>query len=212
MSGARALAFAAIALAALIAGLWVSVRLTRAPEPASKIGGYVLDEPRALPAFDLVDNRDEPFHAEDFAGHWSFLYFGYTYCPDICPLAMLELAGVKKKLDEAGAGEDAEYYLVSVDPARDTPERIGEYVEYFDPSFRGITGRLEEIDKLAKAASVVYVLPDAKEGEPYIVGHSSTVTLIDPAGRIHAIFTEPLKADPIAEDFRQIAASYGAHH
>jgi protein SCO1/2 len=217
MRSRRALFAALAALVALAAGLGASVevlRRTTPPETPQIGGGYVLDDPREVPAFDLVDSRGQPFHIEDFKGHWSLLYFGYTYCPDICPVAMLELAGAKEKLEGAAdkayadAVSDLEYFLVSVDPARDTPERIGEYVEYFDPAFRGLTGDIAEIDKLAKAAAVVYVIPDAKKGEPYVVGHSSTVTLIDPKGRIYAIFTEPLEADSLAAGFSKIVARY----
>ncbi|HEY8520945.1 MAG TPA: SCO family protein [Gammaproteobacteria bacterium] len=208
MSAARITSIASIALAALAAaaaGAWLGMR-TSAPREqlAPTIGGYVLDEPRALPDFALVDGEGRPFGANDFLGRWSFLYFGYTYCPDVCPLALVQLAELKKILAETEPGVATAYYLVSVDPARDTPERLRDYVTYFDPGFRGLTGPLAEIDKLAKAASVVYVIPEAEEGESYLVGHSSTITLIDPEGRIHAIFTSPFEAETLAADFSTI--------
>ena len=116
---------------------------------------------------------------------------------------------------EASARADApdlvaHYYLVSVDPARDTPERLREYVAYFDPTFRGVTGERDEINKLAGAASVIYVIPESAPGVPYLVGHSSTITLIDPGGNVHAIFTSPLVADGIAADFAKIETHYSA--
>lgn len=203
---ARAAVIAA-AVAAVAAGVFVATRLVTPPAvdaPAAEIGGYVLDRPREIPAFELIDGSGQPFRTEDFEGRWSFLYFGYTYCPDVCPLSMVELASVKEHLQAALPDAPVDYYLVSVDPARDTPERVGEYAAYFDPNFRGLTGPLAEIDKLAKAAAVVYVIPEAEEGEPYEVGHSSTFTLVDPEARIRAIFTSPFEAERIAADFERI--------
>ncbi|HEX6998756.1 MAG TPA: SCO family protein [Gammaproteobacteria bacterium] len=207
MRGARAAGLVVAASAAVAAGVWLGARTAEPPqEPAPAIGGYVLDQPRALPDFALVDGEGQPFGADDFRGEWSFLYFGYTYCPDVCPLSLVQLAELKKILAETEPGVPAGYYFVSVDPARDTPERLHEYVTYFDPSFRGLTGPLPEIDKLAKAASVVYVIPEAAEGESYLVGHSNTITLLDPEGRIHAVFTSPFEAERLAADFSAILA------
>ncbi len=70
-------------------------------EPLPKIGGYVLAEPQALPPVALVDEQGRAFRPTDFAGHWSFLYFGYTYCPDVCPLTLVELAALKKRSGRA---------------------------------------------------------------------------------------------------------------
>src|SRR5688572_258963 len=121
------------------AWLFIAARKPARPE----IGGYVLATPRELPAVELVDERDAPFRAGAFAGHWSFLYFGYTYCPDVCPLTLVELAELKKLLAANGVAESTRYYLVSVDPERDTPERLREYVAYFDSELRGLTGTPE---------------------------------------------------------------------
>jgi protein SCO1/2 len=197
-----------LAVAALVLGLVLSRHFRNAPAMQAEIGGYVLDEPRALPPFELIDGEGKPFRSTDFEGHWSFVYFGYTYCPDVCPLSMVELANLKELLAAEDDVPDVQYFLVSVDPARDTPERMGEYVQYFDPSFHGLTGELGEIDKFAKAAAVVYVIPDATDGESYLVGHSSSMTLIDPQGRIYAIFTPPQKAAGLAQDFAAIVAGY----
>jgi protein SCO1 len=214
MSALRAVTVGAVAGVGLAVGIWSGVRLL-APDDtggtsaeAVDIGGYVLDTPRELPSFELIDGRGEPFRETDFEGEWSFLYFGFTYCPDVCPLALVELAGLKQVLAKTHGDLPTSYYLVSVDPARDTPERIGEYVAYFDPEFRGLTGPLDQIDVLAKAAAVLYVIPDVEEGEPYLVGHSSTITVVDPEGRIHAVFTTPLEAERLAADFAKIVERY----
>jgi protein SCO1/2 len=200
----RTAVIALVALAAFGLGIWASLQkgddFGYGPEPT---GGYVLDQPRPLPAFELVDERGEAFTQADFQGHWSLLYFGFTYCPDICPSALGVMAEVKRQLDGV-EGLDDRYYLVSVDPERDTPERLAEYVTYFDPAFRGVTGEFDQLDIITRAAGAVYKVPEAPEGDDYLVAHSSTLTLIDPRGRIHAIFTSPFDPGAIARDFERL--------
>jgi protein SCO1/2 len=150
------------------------------------INGFVLQQQRALPEFVLLNGQSEPFARTNFEGAWSFLYFGFTYCPDICPTAFVEMAKLKKMLDVSHPDLATEFYLVSVDPQRDTPERIQEYVTYFDDSFKGLTGDLAEIGKLAQSASVIHVIEPSADGESYEVGHSSTITLLDSQGSIRA--------------------------
>lgn len=171
---------------------------------APDINGFVLQQPRLLPAFELLDGQGETFTSADFVGAWSFLYFGFTYCPDICPTAMVEMAKLKTLLSATRPGLVAEFYLVSVDPERDTPQRVQEYVTYFDDNFKGLTGDLDEISKLAQTASVIHVIEPSADGESYEVGHSSTITLLDPHGSIRAIFREPLRAATLADDVSQV--------
>ena len=98
---------------------------------------------RCRPSSSSTSTR-EPFRSADFAGHWSFLYFGYTYCPDVCPLTLVELASLEGQLAAERPAARIEYYLVSVDPQRDTPARLREYVAYFDPELprsHGLAGR-----------------------------------------------------------------------
>jgi protein SCO1/2 len=199
--------YAAAALLAALAGAAAAVFLTREnAEPPPQIGGYVLPEPRPLGSFELVDERGERFAPADFAGHWSFLYFGYTYCPDVCPLALVELANVKKLLAASAPGVAAEYYLVSVDPARDTAERLGEYVAYFDPSFHGVTGSLEALTTFANQAGAIFFVPEDQDHESYLVSHSSSIVLLDPDGRVYAIFSPPHAPEQVAADFAKVAA------
>jgi len=172
--------------------------------PLPDINGFVLQQPRALPEFVLLNGQSQPFAKTDFEGAWSFLYFGFTYCPDICPTAFVEMAKLKKLLDASHPDLATEFYLVSVDPQRDTPARIQEYVTYFDDSFKGLTGDLAEIGNLAQSASVIHVIEPSSDGESYEVGHSSTVTLLDPQGDIRAIFKEPLRASALATDFEKV--------
>lgn len=224
----RNAAIAALALAAAFAlGLFVHSQVgdgagaSSAPQtvPAAaaagdtlEIRGFVLPEPKPLEPFALVDDSGRPFGPETLEGGWSFLYFGYTYCPDICPLTLVEMANLKRRLRLRCDGLDARYFLVSVDPQRDTPERLREYVRYFDRGFRGVTGRAAEIDKLVSQAGAFYELPEDRSDDAYIVGHSSTVTVIDPEGKLHAVFTMPHTGENMADDFAAVHERYRERH
>lgn len=198
---------AAVTVAALLATLVLATffkadrRDVGAPVEMS---GFIVAEPRALPDFTLVDGGGEPFTTGDFTGAWSFLYFGYTYCPDVCPMSMVEMGRIARTLADKGVADTIHYYLVSVDPQRDTPEKVGEYAAYFGPGFRGLTGTKSEIDKLTSAAGVIYEVPDEPLDDNYLVGHSSFITLLNPDGDIQAFFTVDLDGERIANEFMTI--------
>ena len=179
-------------------------------EPPPKIGGYVLSPPRALPLVALVDEQGRAFGPADFAGRWSFLYFGYTHCPDVCPLTLVELARLKKLLAEQLPETPTDYYLVSVDPKRDTPELLRGYVTYFDPTFHGLTGSIDDLKSLAQQSGSVFFVPEGPGENGYVVSHSSNIALVDPEGRLAAVFTSPHEPAQLAADFTLIVA-YRAH-
>jgi protein SCO1 len=181
-------------------------RLYWQSEPLPKIGGYVLAEPKALPPVALVDEQGRAFAPADFAGRWSFLYFGYTYCPDVCPLTLVELATLKKLLAEQLPDTPTDYYLVTVDPARDTPEKLREYVTYFDASFHGLTGSIGDLKLLTAQTGSVFFVPEKQGDDAYLVSHSSNIALVDPAGRLSAVFTSPHEPARLAADFGLIVA------
>ncbi len=205
------------ALAAFVVGGAISVRLMRTPPPppappVPKINGVVLPEPKPLTPFKLVASDHSAFAPDNFKGHWSFVYFGYTYCPDVCPLTMVELADVKRRLAGSLPDLGEQYYLVSVDPARDTPERMSEYVAYFDSEFHGLTGQDDEIGKFAQQVGAFYLKPSGQDKKSYVVSHSSTITVLDPEGRFHAVFSAPHTAEQVAADFEKIVAHYRQIH
>jgi len=195
-----------IAALAAALGFWTWNRLDEPPAPPPSIGGFVFPEPRELPAVELVDENGALFTPRQFAGRWSFVYFGYTYCPDVCPLAMIELAALKDRLATEQPEATADYYLVSVDPQRDTPERLREYVHYFDPTFHGLTGSPDAISALAKAAEALFFVPPNQGPENYLVSHSNNFVLVNPRGELEAIFTPPHSPAQLAADFAAIVA------
>jgi protein SCO1/2 len=201
------LAAVAAGAAALGAAAWLYLDARRAAVPDIG-GGYVLVQARELPAVELVAENGAPFRPSAFAGHWSLLYFGYTYCPDVCPLTLVTLAALKRQLAEEGFTEALEYYLVSVDPNRDTPARLAEYVAYFDPDFRGLTGSSDALASLAAATETLFDVPEGEAGDNYLVSHSSNLVLLDPNGRVHAVFTPPHDRATLAGDLTKIVTRF----
>jgi protein SCO1/2 len=200
----RRLLVAAVAVAAAAIGVAAGLHFHQRVEEPLAIGGYVLERARTLPAIELVDESAAPFRTGDFAGHWSLLYFGFTYCPDVCPLTLVELARAKELLTAEQRGERVEYYFVSVDPQRDTPARLREYVAYFDTAFRGLTGSAGALAELARATETVFEVPEDNDSDNYLVSHSSNVVVLDPSGAVYAVLTPPHGAARLAADLTKI--------
>ena len=231
MSKSKLFLLAPAGAAALLAGVWLGSvlipqsleSLPKATDGSAKSGttsdadspewrGHVIHLPelREVADFKLIQQTGQPFTRADFKGHWSFLYFGYTYCPDACPLTLMDLNGLEQLLLRQGLGNDVAYWFISVDPERDTPQRLGEYVKYFNKKFQGATGDPLELAKLARQLSVIYVVPAHPSGASYPVDHSSTIVLIDPDARFHAVFMPPHDPEALAADFAKLREHYRA--
>jgi protein SCO1/2 len=140
-------------------------------------------------------------------GQWTFLFFGFVNCPDICPTTLATLAAAREALADLPEAQRPTVTLVSVDPRRDTPEVLAHYVAHFDPSFSGITGSVEAINTLTSALGVAVIIGPAADDGSYAVDHSAAIFLVDPEGRIAALFGTPHEAGTIARDFRRIVAA-----
>jgi protein SCO1/2 len=193
---------AALVAAAVLAGLAAGLYLGGGGRPP-KVGGIVYPEPRPVPAFELTAGDGSAFSRERLAGHWSFVFFGYTHCPDVCPLTLADLEVMHDELGQATFDHPLQVLFVSVDPDRDTPDRLAEYVGYFDPSFIGATGDAAQLGKLAKAFGVVFKA-HSDQGGNYPVDHSTAILLVDPQTRLAAVLTPPHEGARLAADFRNI--------
>ena len=151
--GPRKLFIAVILAVALAAGLFVSTRLNT---PAELRTAFVLPAPNALPDFELLDPLGNAVTRATFLDHWSLLFFGFTHCPDICPLTLQTLAAAQSELAADGQQPLPQIVLVSVDPERDTPELIGQYVAHFGTGNLGVTGSLAELKKLTSALGIYF--------------------------------------------------------
>jgi protein SCO1/2 len=161
---------------------------------------------KPLPAFALQGPRGE-FRNANLVGQWNFMFFGYTQCPDICPTALTLMKDVKAALagKQGTPAPGFQVVFVSVDPQRDTLRLLGEYMAAFDPSFVGITGADAALLPLAKNLGVYYQRNDTTDKRHYTVDHSAAIYLIDPQGRLAAVFSPPQDAAKMAADFRRIA-------
>ena len=181
------------------------------PPPPQPVAATLLEPPRQLPEVSLTDKTGEAFKTELLNGRFNLLFFGFTHCPDICPLTLAELARMGAEWNTPHI-DVPQVVFVSVDPARDDPERIDTYLDHFDPAFQGVTGPREAMDPWLKALGVaVHVDPHA-EGEPYTVTHNSTVYVVGPGAELIAVFSPPHDAAVIAADFLRIRDHYLRTH
>ncbi len=138
-----------------------------------------------LPNFTFVDHLNKPFDNERFKNRWNLIFIGYTHCPDVCPNTLTQMTQLYNLLDENTQAK-FQFILLSVDPERDTPEHLKEYLDYFHQDFVGISGGKEQIDKVVRALGGVYSL-NKEEGEFYTVDHSARIFIVGPEARRYGI-------------------------
>jgi len=185
------------------AGAWLARTTLQRETGIQLLHATALEPPQPLPEFSLLAENGQPLTRADVRGQWSFVFFGFTHCPDICPTTLAKLADVRKRVADLPQEQQPQVLLVSVDPERDTPPVLSAYLKGFDPSFRGITGSVENIDAFASALGVAHSKVPMG-GDQYMVDHTSVVMVIDPQGRRAAIFSPPLEAAAIADDYRRL--------
>jgi protein SCO1/2 len=197
-----------ILLLAAAAGAWLSFGLSKpSPQP---VVATVLPGPSVLPEFSLLDQHGQSIGPEDFQGHWSLVFFGFTHCPDICPTTLQVLATARQQLKEQGVERLPQIVLVSVDPERDTPKIMGQYVDYFGDGNLGITGDIEELKKLTGALGIYFEkspLDINATDDNYSVDHSAVVLVINPRAQFHALFSAPHTVDNLVNDLLLIMSS-----
>jgi cytochrome oxidase Cu insertion factor (SCO1/SenC/PrrC family) len=187
-----------LAAAILVAGMQCSAS---AQEANNGLAARLMDDlmwgrgPIGGP-FDLVDHAGRPRVDTEFRGKWLLIYFGYTYCPDICPT---DLQQIGLAIDRLGAaGEAVQPLFITVDPERDTAEHLSEYVTLFHPRLIGLTGSAEQIQRVARAYKVYYAKHPISRPD-YVVDHSSFIYLVDPGGRYVGFFPPGTPADRMVE-------------
>lgn len=171
-------------------------------------GAYMFEVPRDIGDFTLVDHHGEAFTPERLEGQWTLIFFGFTYCPDICPTTMSFLNRFVQALEGTEA-EDTRVVMVSVDPARDTVAQLAEYVPYFNPEFTGVTGEFLDIHRFATSLNTPFRKVPGQD-ENYLVDHSANVVLINPRGDFHGFFKTPLDLAKMKVTFR--SARYRWNH
>jgi len=169
----------------------------------------LLPQLKALPPFSLVDQQGNAFDNQQLLGHWTFLNFGYTHCPDVCPTTLALLADMDSRLASIRDKTPYEIAFVSIDPERDSQQRLGEYVGYFDAEFLGVRGDDAALQQLTRPLGILYQkVPTPNSAMGYVMDHSASIALIDPKGRYYALFSPPHDAAAMAEDFKHITSRY----
>ena len=192
-----------------LAGIAASALWRHRAPPVDLATGTFLPLRRALPDFSLIDQQGRAFGSANLRGHWSFLFFGYTNCPDLCPTTLTTLAAMEKRLRAAEAPVIPQVVFVSVDAKRDTPAQLAKYVPYFDPEFIGLTAADQpSIEAVAKKLGVSVIIQPARDGS-YTVDHSGAIFVVDPGGRLNAILSGPFAVDALQGDFQRILAARG---
>jgi protein SCO1 len=196
---------ASVVLAAILGGAWLAALYRENGSRAILLPDRVmtlLPDPKPLAAFAFTDHENRVFDLSRLRGKWSFLFFGYTHCPDVCPTTLATLARAHENMAKSTAGaRDVQFVFISVDPNRDTAGKLRQYVTYFDTTFLGVTGDNAQLGKLADQLGATYQLAITPGVENYPVYHTAAVFLVDPRARYHAVFAPPLDAEGISRRF-----------
>ncbi|MDH3673710.1 MAG: SCO family protein [Gammaproteobacteria bacterium] len=185
------------------AGVWLGLRTNDRAIQTDDLSATVLSPAKQLSSFSLIDHHGQDFTLENLKGRWSWLFFGYTSCPDVCPNTMSLLDTVVGKIAQRHSKEH-QVVFVSVDPERDTIKVLSKYVPYFNESFVGVTGETDELNKFADELGILRVKIEADQGSGYLVDHTASILLINPLGQLQALFSPPHDVLKLVNDFGKI--------
>jgi protein SCO1 len=194
-----------IAAVAAAVGLWLGGRMFAPPAP-NLAAAVMYPSPRDLPDFELERADGGTLTPADWNGRWTVAFFGYTNCPDVCPTTLATFKQVFAKLAAEGVAGKVRFDFISVDPERDTPAQLTQYVGYFDKDFVAATGSDEELTRLTRALGLIYSREKNGSGD-YAVDHSASAVIIDPGGREVGLFRPPFDASAIAADLKTLAGA-----
>ncbi len=182
------------------------------PKEMVNAGAVMFQVPREISSFQLLDKDGNGFGKQQLAGGWTFVFFGFTYCPDICPTTLALFNQLQKKIaEESDYSGDTRFLLVSVDPARDTPEKLKQYIDYFNSDFQAITADPDSandfvtIKTLANQLNVAFrkVVTDQASGD-YTIDHGGNVALINPEGHYYGFYKPPLDVERMFLTYRSV--------
>ena len=170
---------------------------TKVAKPLTLETSFEFPTPKPLPAFELIDQHGRPFTNANLLNTWSLFFVGYTACPDVCPTTMSKLSAAYPSLKQNGP---LQVIFLSVDPARDTPEKLLSYTEFFNPEFIALTSKNGDhatLMPLTRSLGIVYSM--VGEGDDYQVDHSSSLVLVSPAGERVAVIKPTISAGKIPQ-------------
>jgi protein SCO1/2 len=203
MQNTRFLSTLAFILGIIVIGAGIGVytsgnrHTVQSPE---MIEGLLWPNPKQLAEFTIVDHRGEEFGLNNLQGKWTLLFFGYSYCPDVCPLTLTVLNQFYNDQQDG----DIQVLFVTVDPERDTTARLAEYIGYFNKEFIGLGGTIEQIRSLATQIGIAYLHGVPADDGNYMVDHTSAIFLLDPKARLVSIISAPHNPAAIQTRFNNI--------
>jgi protein SCO1 len=182
-------------------------------EELREIGAMIYDAPVAVSQFALQDHLGRDFNNDSLLGNWTLIFFGFTNCPDICPLTMHELTGFYRDLSGNPLQSDTRVVMISVDPFRDDTAQIARYMQGFHEDFLGVNGDYEQIRQLARELFIAHSImpipaPDGGTPRNFMVDHSGNILLIDPQGQYRGFLEPNIKRDNITQAYEVIRANY----
>lgn len=195
-AGVKKTVFMLCTFMAILVGLFVYRLLspaTMSPEQLRELGVTVYEKPRRFSEDRLIDENGEVFDFATLQGKWTLLFFGFTHCPDVCPTTMAE---IRSMLTQAGAevADNTQVILVSTDPARDTPAKLKQYVHYFSPDFKALTGEFLDLQRFANQLNAAFTKVPGM-GENYLIDHSANIVLLNPKGDYQGFMRPPFKSE-----------------
>lgn len=180
--------------------------LVKPSPPPDELKGVIRSEFRPVSSFVLSSAKHGPITEKNLRDRWTFVFFGYLSCPDVCPNTLYELSTFWQQLhyDSRDSPQPVQVLFVSVDPKRDSVERLADYVAHFNRDFIGATGGVGQIERFARQFGAGFLYePETASGQ-YLVAHTSAIFLIDPYGRLVANFSQPHHAHTLATQFQRI--------
>ena len=180
-------------------GLWLGSRMLGASAAPQLENAVLYPQARPVPEFHLSQANGKPLTLQDWRGHWTVAYFGYSSCPDVCPTTLAAFKQTWKDLQQRGLAPRVQIDFVSVDPERDTPETLGKYVAFFSPDFIAATGSDDELTRLTRALGLVYSRGKDAQGNVQ-VDHSGSAVILDPQARLIGMFRPPFAAKVLSAD------------
>lgn len=190
-------------------GLWAAERFYgKAAGPQPELEAVRLfPQPRTLPAFALRQSDGTQLLPGELKGHWTLVFLGFTHCPDVCPTTLAELAQAQQQWQAMPASTRPRVLFVSVDPERDSSDRIGEYAHGFHRDTLAATADIPALEGFARSLSMVFAKVPAADGAPadqYSVDHSATIAVLDPEARMAGVILPPFAPKAIAADLRAL--------
>lgn len=178
--------------------LFILSLLAGCSSPIRPLNGSPYTPPRAAPELNLETTSGEPFTLSEFSGDIVLVYFGYTFCPDICPTTLADVKLIFEKLGERA--EQVHMIMVTVDPDRDSPEVLRTYLQRFDPRFLGLRGEGEELEAVMSSYGVFAQKEASDDAERYLVSHTARLFLIDKQGNLRTNYSFGTAREEILAD------------